>query len=523
MSPINNFLGRDHDAAGGQSLPQQPSQIYNPLDAILPRPLLHLIINLFFDYVFALTPCLHKPTFFKDLMRRREEQPGEEEWTALVLATVMSTLVQVPRAYVPLSRREVRDLAARCQQETRKWSLGGYKEVTVNAVIIRYFDAVYNYCRGNVGTCHTSLCEAQALATVLHLHEEESYVYLNPIEREIRRRIFFLTFGADKSEAILLGRPVRMREEDCYSLRLPEELDDDYITEDRYLAQPVGVTSLITGFNAITRIHCYAGRLMTKHREDKRDPPSGPRLQSRLHELDKLYDQIMSVMDNCPSALRLKTGLDSRAQSPAGGWDIDAQAKLQEFFFDSKASREIARDAFLVQQGNIYVTQQLARFVLLQYRRDLLSLRSNSGSHDGSRSVITGSHSLNDGWTPCGGVALGGLGKRQETERADPRDHLATDRENLFYDLLTILHSIPIQSIAVNGPSLVNNVRYVASALLDTAQGKGTKSNGGFGLDTGSRGEVSASVLRAQGYLLDFLSILSEIEKNYQLDDDIEG
>jgi hypothetical protein len=53
---------------------------------------------------------------------------------------------------------------------------------------------------------------------------------------------------------------------------------------------------------------------MTKHREDKRDPPSGPRLQSRLRELDKLYDQIMSVMDNCPSALRLKTGLDSRAQ-----------------------------------------------------------------------------------------------------------------------------------------------------------------------------------------------------------------
>jgi hypothetical protein len=131
-SPSNNFLSQEHEAAGGQALVQQ-SQVYNPLDAILPRPLLHLIINLFFDYVFALTPCLHKPTFFKDLMRRREEQPGEEEWTALVLATVMSTLVQVPRAYVPLSRRDVRDLAARCHQETRKWSLGGYKEVTVNA------------------------------------------------------------------------------------------------------------------------------------------------------------------------------------------------------------------------------------------------------------------------------------------------------------------------------------------------------------------------------------------------------
>jgi hypothetical protein len=46
----------------------------------------------------------------------------------------------------------------------------------------------------------------------------------DPIEREIRRRIFFLLFCADKSESVLLGRPVKMREEDCFTLRLPEEL-----------------------------------------------------------------------------------------------------------------------------------------------------------------------------------------------------------------------------------------------------------------------------------------------------------
>lgn len=76
--------------------------------------------------------------------------------------------------------------------------------------------------------------------------------------------------------------------------------------------------------------------------------------------------------------------------------------------------------------------------------------------------------------------------------------------------------SIPIQCIAVNGPSLVNAVRYVASALLDTVQGKTVQA------DSSSSGqtEMSASVLRAQGYLIDFLSILSEIEKKYQLDDD---
>lgn len=252
-SPMSNMLNPDRTQLMARAA---STHHHNPLDTILPRPLLLLIINLFFDYVYPLTPCLHKPTFLRDLMSRREERPGQDEWVALVLATVMSTLVQVPRAFVPLSRREVRDLAAKCYKETRKWTLHGYKEASVAAVVVRYFSAIYNYVRGFVVDCHTSLNEAQALSIVMRLHEEESYHFLNPIEREMRRRIFFLLFGADKSEAVLLGRPIRMREEDCYSLHLPEELDDEYITETRYLPQPPGVTSIITGFNASTRVHC---------------------------------------------------------------------------------------------------------------------------------------------------------------------------------------------------------------------------------------------------------------------------
>lgn len=109
----------------------------NPLEAIIPRPLLHHIISLFFDYVYPLTPCLHKPTFIQDLARQREMEPNQGEWITLVLATVMSTLVQVPRAFVPLTRREVKDLAYRCHIAGRQWSLQGYKDFTVNAGMSR--------------------------------------------------------------------------------------------------------------------------------------------------------------------------------------------------------------------------------------------------------------------------------------------------------------------------------------------------------------------------------------------------
>jgi hypothetical protein len=111
----------------------------SPIDAILPRPLLHVIIGLFKDFVYPLTPCIHMPTLLQDLAKRREMEAGQEEWTAMVLATVMSTVVQVPRAFVPLSRGEVSALAERCYMETRKWSMSGYSDsITVNAGELGY-------------------------------------------------------------------------------------------------------------------------------------------------------------------------------------------------------------------------------------------------------------------------------------------------------------------------------------------------------------------------------------------------
>jgi hypothetical protein len=69
----------------------------------------------------------------------------------------------------------------------------------------------------------------------------------------------------------------------------------------------------------------------------------------------------------------------------------------------------------------------------------------------------------------------------------------------------------------VNGPSLVNSVRYIASALLDTVA-----INSSIESDTNKsssqqqmNSEQNNSVLRAQGYLIDFLTILSDIEKHY--------
>ena len=93
----------------------------NPLDMVLPRQLLHQVVNLYFDYVYALIPIIHRPTFMHDLHHNREERPGQDEWTCMTLALVASTLVQVPRSFVALPRREVKQLAEVCYKRGRAY------------------------------------------------------------------------------------------------------------------------------------------------------------------------------------------------------------------------------------------------------------------------------------------------------------------------------------------------------------------------------------------------------------------
>lgn len=111
--PLYNWSYKQH-----QTIPAHPpnptpplSYHYRPhrLEEIAPRDTISLIIALFFDFVYPLTPCIHKPSFMADINARREER--DPLFFALVMSTVASTLVQVPRSYLPMERPVVRKLA----------------------------------------------------------------------------------------------------------------------------------------------------------------------------------------------------------------------------------------------------------------------------------------------------------------------------------------------------------------------------------------------------------------------------
>ena len=106
------------------------------LEDIASRDTFELVISLFFDFVHPLTPCIHKPSFMADLHANRAER--DPLFFALVMSTVASTLVQVPRSYVPMDRATVKKLARTCYEASRHITVVSYDPPSSTHVVIRY-------------------------------------------------------------------------------------------------------------------------------------------------------------------------------------------------------------------------------------------------------------------------------------------------------------------------------------------------------------------------------------------------
>ena len=103
-----------------------------------------------------------------------------------------------------------------------------------------------------LSTCYSYIGIALRSCIRMGLHRSVSNVF-DPIETELRKRIFWIIRKLDIYVGALLGLP-QMLSDDDIDQEMPIEVDDEYITKEKISPMPTGELSIATAVNAHTRL-----------------------------------------------------------------------------------------------------------------------------------------------------------------------------------------------------------------------------------------------------------------------------
>ncbi|KAL1965391.1 hypothetical protein VTN77DRAFT_5828 [Rasamsonia byssochlamydoides] len=114
------------------------------------------------------------------------------------------------------------------------------------------FMVLFLQSSAKLSTCYSYVGIAQRAALRLGLHRSVTANF-NPIERELRKRIFWVIRKMDVYVSTLLGLPQMVNDEDI-DQEYPLEIDDEFITPAGILPMPPDRISLMAGANAHARL-----------------------------------------------------------------------------------------------------------------------------------------------------------------------------------------------------------------------------------------------------------------------------
>ncbi|KAL1413458.1 hypothetical protein Q8F55_001225 [Vanrija albida] len=415
--------------------------------APLPRQLLTHLVALYFDYVFWLVPYPHRPSFERDLARRREAGAGEDEWVAMVYGMLTNVLV-LPASLLPVSADEAKALLNVCFERVMAFLKREYDEYSADRSQRKPGPAATPTDPSNValGNGHSALCRELIgsmifLAVQRNLDRESTYATMQPLEREMYRRMWWLVYCADRSGATCEGaRPV-LNEDICASVQLPSTLDDEALAlaaAGLNVDEHEHAESPLWGFFYSSALWRVAGKIHSRRERDQAVPPDPGTILHRITELDEIIEELDDLLVDTPPFLSLK---------------LDAHVGTPDLPLAVNALLSPVKQGIVVQQSNLYVSQQAIRLVAVQYRRDLVDLRWSAAPPPSAvipRSDVLAVHKLHD------------------NERA-----FWVNRDQIVSTLLRVLQALPLELVAVNACPVLSKIRYVASTLLADDGGEG--------------------------------------------------
>lgn len=129
---------------------------------------------------------------------------------------------------------------------------------------------------------------------------------MEPVEREVYRRMWWLIYCADRSGATCEGARPLLNEELCSTVTLPSTLDDkalDLLSQG--LPYDDDVDSPLWGFFYSCAMWRVAGKIHSRRERDLAIPPDPNSILQRIVELDEIIEELDDLFLDCPPFLAL--------------------------------------------------------------------------------------------------------------------------------------------------------------------------------------------------------------------------
>ncbi|CAM1502472.1 Fc.00g044560.m01.CDS01 [Cosmosporella sp. VM-42] len=391
--------------------------------------------DLFFEYLYPLTPLVHEPSlrdalsYFVTQSSTAGFSPASnpattssgvgvlEAWPdasfTLISAVCAEAAFLLPKDLFP----EGESVANAFLQASRS-CLNHYLEADLespnaNSIAIRYFHSNCVHAAGKPKYSWHIFGEATRLCQVMMLNEESSLEGLFPIEAELRRRAFWICYMGDKSASILNNRPITIHKysfESGITTAYPTGIEDESSIDlsPGSTAPEAARKTFIAGFNANLRLWQTASDLLLEMRllqdQEQHDLALSNRpLPSVEHRnrLDSLYIRFVTCLDDLPPYLQSYT-----FAAIAGGGKGTTQ-----------------QNQFIIQCANLQVSLHCLRMVITQKFEDLSYFAPG-------------------------------------VEQADLR------KTEIARDMLCVLKEAPFWVMQVNGEPYVEKIRLIGASLL---------------------------------------------------------
>lgn len=428
-------MAADDDDEEVQEEGQTPAERRHSTDELLPRELILTILDDYVRYVYPLLPVVHCPTFAEELSEGRDAD--DEELLALIVSLCAATVCLLP-SRLAIYRTQGLPFTTRTAMANHCWSLyqdlrkgpAYFDTVSHTKWAASYMLAIAFHQTGNANLWRMLDVESMQLLRLLDVHRPESYINLDPIQVQLRKKAFCLVFNGCVHHAYNLATE-RLSFLDLAVLRdinlddlLPLPLDDDYISHTGVLPCPPDIAgaSVTAGFilnvsvfaaalessapTAAALILCCSGCTGTCARA------GNDGLDARIAALRRHHHRNRYMLDSIIPAYRSWGHRpDSFSQTP----NQDTTAAIQ-------------RDAI---RANIHATHLWLQSMLLD-------------QIDAAADTATIATPASTASSP------------PETQATTPALASWDEREDICRQLLHIIHSTPSLSLEANGSALVS-------------------------------------------------------------------